>query len=100
MSQTGEIQGAKPEMQGRMVRTDRYKYCVYEFGKQRESLVDMVHDPLESKNVATQKEYQDVLLNHRKLLMEFGKQHNDGLISELLENEVGPRPFPELNNKH
>lgn len=95
MSQAGTVKDFLPRMQGRMVRTDRYKYCVYEYGTQRESLVDMNKDPLESKNLAGLKEYQDVLGEHRDLLMRFGKQHNDKLVPVLLNNNVEPRPFRE-----
>ena len=99
MSQTAEVEGTKPKMQGGMVRTDRYKYCVYEYGERRESLIDMLNDPLESKNVATQKEFQDVLNDHRKVLADYGKQHNDPLIPKLLANDVEARPFPDGNKK-
>jgi arylsulfatase A-like enzyme len=93
MSQTGTVRGFRPQMQGRMVRTDRYKYCVYEFGNHRESLVDMKEDPLESKNLAEQEDYRNVLIRHRRLLQRSGEQHNDALVAELLPNNVGPRPF-------
>lgn len=99
MSQTGTLGNLRPRMQGRMVRTDRYKYCIYEYGEQRESLVDMQDDPLETRNLATQKELRDVLLQHRALLVDFGKRHDDELISLLMTNDVGPRPFPEKENQ-
>ena len=86
-------------MRGRMVRTDRYKYCVYEYGKQRESLVDMKEDPLESKNLAHQAEFQDTLAEHRELLVKFGEQHDDTLVSLLLTGNVGPRPFPSKTQR-
>ncbi|MFT7641829.1 MAG: arylsulfatase A-like enzyme [Pirellulaceae bacterium] len=93
MSQAAAVGDFRPQMQGRMVRTDRYKYCVYQYGKQRESLVDMQADPLELKNLAQQAEFQDTLAKHRKLLVKFGEQHEDKLVPELLQNNVGPRPF-------
>lgn len=94
MSQSGTIGKFRPETQGRMVRTDRYKYCVYEHGKQRESLVDMIDDSLESKNLARMKEFRDVVAKHRRLLRTFGEQYDDELVSKLLNNNVAPRPFP------
>jgi len=35
MAQAGDIDGFTPTMEGRMVRTDRYKYCVYSRGTRR-----------------------------------------------------------------
>jgi choline-sulfatase len=77
MVQGAPIDGKKPEAQGRMVRTKRFKYCVYDFGERRESLVDMERDPGETQNVAEQKEYVDVLLEHRRILAEFCKTTGD-----------------------
>lgn len=94
LSQAAAVAELQPQMQGRMVRTDRYKYCVYEYGKQRESLIDMQDDPLESRNLAALAEYRDVLLEHRALLQGFSEQHDDTLVADLLMNNAGPRPFP------
>lgn len=96
MSQSGPLLNIQPRLQGRMVRTDRYKYCVYQYGSRRESLIDMQADPLESTNLAGRKEMREVVEQHRKLLAEFGKHHDDKLVAELLSNDVGPRPFPKL----
>jgi hypothetical protein len=38
-------------------------------------------------------EYRQVIIDHRNLLRDFGKTHNDPLVEELLANDVGPRPF-------
>jgi hypothetical protein len=43
-----KVDGIKPTMEGRMVRTDRYKYCLYAHGNRREALYDMQEDPLET----------------------------------------------------
>lgn len=75
-----------PRMQGRMVITGRYKYCVYEKGNQRESLVDLEKDPLETVNLAGEISCRKILLLHRAMLSEFGKKHNDPLVARLLEN--------------
>ena len=99
LSQAGTVGDLRPRLQGRMVRTDRYKYCVYEYGKQRESLVDMNEDPLETKNLAGQAEYRDTLHKHRALLQRFGEQHKDVLVAEMLKNDVKPRPFPPAGNR-
>ena len=93
LSQTGKVDGIKPTMEGRMVRTDRYKYCLYAHGNRRESLYDMQEDPLETVNLAGDPKYRQVIIEHRNLLREFGKTHNDPLVEELVANDVGPRPF-------
>ena len=51
MSQTFAVDGNVPTTEGRMIRTDRYKYCVYVHGQYRESLVDLEKDPGEQTNV-------------------------------------------------
>jgi len=93
MSQTGVIDGMQPTMEGRMVRTDRYKYCVYSRGQQRESLVDLQADPGEASDLAADPKYRKVLLEHRELLARFGQEHNDPLVAELLADNVKPIPF-------
>lgn len=93
MSQTGVVDGIKPTMEGRMVRTDRYKYCLYSHGTRRESLIDMKNDAGETNDLAADSKYHDVILKHRELLARFGKQHNDALVAELLADDVKPIPF-------
>ena len=93
MAQAGELNGLTPQMEGRMVRTDRYKYCVYSRGNQRESLVDLQSDPGEMNDLATDPKYRDILLQHRALLARFGKEHHDPLVAELLADNVKPIAF-------
>ncbi len=93
MVQAGEIDGFTPTMEGRMVRTDRYKYCVYSRGTRRESLIDMVSDPAETSDLAGDPEYRDSLLEHREILARFGREHSDPLVDELLADNVKPIPF-------
>lgn len=95
MNQAGELDGLRPEMEGRMVRTERYKYCVFSLGSQRESLVDMEDDPGETVNLALDPKYREVLLRHRALLERFGREHNDPLVARLLADNVKPVPFTE-----
>ena len=45
MVQGAEIDGRLPRPSGRMVRSERFKYCVYTEGERRESLVEMERDP-------------------------------------------------------
>jgi arylsulfatase A-like enzyme len=93
MSQTGVVEGMKPTLAGRMVRTDRYKYCIYSNGRQRESLVDLQADPGEMNDLATDPKYREILLQHRELLARFGREQNDPLVAELLADDVKPVPF-------
>ena len=48
----------------------------------------MQDDPLETKNLASLKDHRDVLARHRELLVKFGEQHEDDLVSLLLTNDV------------
>jgi len=93
MSQAGKLNGFTPQMEGRMVRTGRYKYCIYEKGLQRESLVDLQSDPGEMVNLATDPKHREVLLQHRELLAQFGRDHSDPLAAKLLADDVKPVPF-------
>jgi len=62
---------------GRMVRSVRYKYCIYDNGENREQLFDMKADPGEMTNLAVDAAYQNELNRHRKLLTEWAKETND-----------------------
>jgi choline-sulfatase len=93
LAQTGEVDGITPTMEGRMVRSDRYKYCLYAHGIRRESLYDLQEDPLETVNLAGDPEYRQVLIEHRTRLREFGRAHKDALVEKLLADDVAPRPF-------
>lgn len=95
MTQTGEVDGIRPELEGRMVRTDRFKYCLFSQGTRRESLIDMQTDPGEMNDLATDPEHRETLLRHRGLLAQFGKQHNDTLVTRLLADNVKPVPFTD-----
>lgn len=94
LDQGSLIDGVKPSLQGRMVRSERYKYCVYSYGKQRESLVDMRNDPGETVNLAADPAHRAALLEHRELLARFGREHKDPLAATLLADDVKPIPFP------
>ena len=98
MSQAGELDGLTPRMEGRMVRTERFKYCLYSRGQQRESLVDMQADPGEMTNLAADPDYRAVLLQHRELLGRFGREHRDPLVAEMLADNVKPIAFTPENS--
>ncbi len=98
MSQGGLVEelGFVPITEGRMVRTDRYKYCVYLHGERRESLVDLLNDPGEMVDLAADPGYHEVVLKHRERLRRFGERHGDTLVETLLADNVGPRPFERI----
>ena len=93
MDQAAAVDGLRPVVEGRAVRTERFKYCVYSQGNQRESLVDLQADPGETKDLARDRGHRQVLLEHRALLAKFAQEHNDPLAALLLANDVERRPF-------
>jgi choline-sulfatase len=84
LSQAGEIDGSVPFMEGRMVRSERFKYCIYSQGSSRESLTDMENDPGETRNLADDPAYKSILLEHRELLRKFGVENRDTLAGKML----------------
>ena len=60
-----------------MLRTDRFKYVVYESGEHREQLIDLANDPGEMKNLAETPEFQDVLNDHRRRLRRWVEETDD-----------------------
>jgi arylsulfatase A-like enzyme len=62
---------------GRMVRTGRFKYVVYQSGKHREQLIDLEADPGEMLNLAENQKYRDVLEDHRRRLRRWVEQTGD-----------------------
>jgi arylsulfatase A-like enzyme len=84
MVQCEPVDGALRQPEGRMVRSRRYKYCLYGLGQRRESLVDMQADPGEMVNLAGESNYRSTLLEHRRYLRDFSRQHNDRVASAML----------------
>jgi arylsulfatase A-like enzyme len=80
MIQGSPVEGQKPEPAGRMVRSRRFKYTVFDFGNHRESLVDMEKDPGEMVNLAGKKEYKQELERHRQYLREWCRSTNDSFV--------------------
>ena len=62
---------------GRMLRTQRFKYCVYNVGENRESLADLSSDPGEMRNLTLLPEYDAELSRHRSYLTEWIDQSGD-----------------------
>jgi choline-sulfatase len=72
---------------GRMLRTDRFKYCIYDSGRGRERLTDLKSDPGEMKNLAEAEDYKDVLDKHRKLLRGWVERTGDRIAAEYINVE-------------
>tara|TARA_B100000809_G_scaffold8645_1_gene8307 strand:+ start:1860 stop:3218 length:1359 start_codon:yes stop_codon:yes gene_type:complete len=62
---------------GRMIRTKKYKYCIYDNGEKREQLFDMENDPGEMKNLVYEKGYEKTLKKHRELIGKWAKDTKD-----------------------
>jgi len=96
MTQTALVDGNVPTTEGRMIRTDRYKYRVYAHGQQRESLVDLQKDPGEMTNLARDPAHRETLLAMRERLRQWGAEHHDPLAATMLADDVKPRAFEIL----
>lgn len=64
-------------LRGRCLRTPRYKYIVYSDGKLREQLFDMESDSGEMNNLAINENFKHQLLEHRRLLADWGTKARD-----------------------
>jgi choline-sulfatase len=73
---------------GRMLRSERYKYCVYDQGQHRESLVDLEKDPGELVNLAENPAFEKILNEHRARLAEWSKSAHDSTFP-LVATKVG-----------
>jgi arylsulfatase A-like enzyme len=71
------ILGILPKPAGRMLRSERYKYCVYDQGHNRESLYDLEKDPGELVNLAGDPADQAILNEHRAMLLEWCGTYHD-----------------------
>jgi choline-sulfatase len=90
MTQGGAVDGKKPVLNGRMVRSERYKYCLYDLGEKREELYDLKNDSGETINIAGEKSSKEILKQHRSYLRKFAEKYNDTLALKMLN---------EINNK-
>ena len=70
-----------------MVRSERYKYCLYDLGERREELYDLKNDPGETINIAREKSGKEIVKLHRNYLREFANKYNDTLALKMV-NEI------------
>jgi len=77
MTGVNPVDGVVPTLNGRMMRSRRYKYCAYVEGKRRESLVDMETDSGEMVNLAEDPKYKEILDQHRKILADWCRKYQD-----------------------
>jgi choline-sulfatase len=72
---------------GRMLRTDRFKYCLYDSGEHREQLTDLKDDPGEMKNLAETATSRNVLDQHRQLLKDWVEKTSDRIAATYIRTE-------------
>ena len=74
-------------MQGRMLRTQRYKYIAFSEGQNAEMLFDLEEDPGETQNLALNADARRELDRHRALLRQWCMQTSDPFITtDVLKN--------------
>lgn len=87
---------------GRALISDRYKYIVYSWGKNREQFFDLHQDPLEMDNLIRSKDYSVKIDKYRQKLLDWCKVNNDKYFlrklvlptnSKILSNELFDKPY-------
>lgn len=63
-----ETQFDGSKTRGWVVRSERYKYVLYDRGKYREQFFDMTNDRGETRNLAIERKYDAELQKHRDIL--------------------------------
>jgi choline-sulfatase len=69
---------------GRMLRTGRFKYCIYDSGAHREQLIDLENDLGEMKNLAESKDFAEALNTHRELLQKWVERTGDKIAAQYI----------------
>jgi choline-sulfatase len=80
MVQGMPVDGKEPQPDGRMVRSQRYKYFVLNEGERRESLFDLEQDSGEMVNLAADGAYGKVLAQHRRMLADWSRKVKDTFV--------------------
>ncbi len=63
----------------RVIRTNRYKYVIYDSGERREQLTDLDRDPGEMQNLVAEAEYQPILTQQRQNMREWIRSKMDSI---------------------
>jgi arylsulfatase A-like enzyme len=69
---------------GRMLRTDRFKYCIYDSGRHCEQLTDIKSDPGEMTNLAAVPAFKGLLDKHRRLLKSWVDTTSDKIAADYI----------------
>lgn len=77
IAETTFARGQDSGASGRMVRTERYKYIVYDEGSEREQLFDLEVDPHEMNNLVATGKFPAELNEHRKLILAWATKTDD-----------------------
>jgi arylsulfatase A-like enzyme len=72
-----ELDTNEPDMTARMLRTPRYKYMAFGWGRPAEMLFDLDLDPGETQNLAQRAAHADELARHHELLRRWLQQTGD-----------------------
>lgn len=84
-----------------MVRTARYKYALYNWGRYREQLFDLANDPGEKSNLAGKPESGKILEEHRRRLYEWIGKTDDPFTYHYAQPHAGPQfPGSEFSSRH
>ncbi len=75
-----ELRYADETREGRMLRTARHKYVAFNSGARPEQLFDLTADPGETRNLVSEKAWQKILNQHRKLLSSWIKETHDDFV--------------------
>ncbi len=75
---TSHLRFDSAEREGRMLRTERYKYIAFNSGQRAEQLFDLLTDPGESRNLALEPAGKGLLEQHRELLRSELRRTKDG----------------------
>lgn len=67
----------KKDFIARMVRTERYKYNVYSWGKNNEQLYDINKDPKELHNLAQDQSMKNTIEKHKLILKQWAESTKD-----------------------
>lgn len=72
----------QPDLSGRVVITDRFKYCAYSVGPGPETLHDLEADPGEQHDLARDPAHRETLHHHRHLLAAWQQETGDPFQSD------------------